>query len=48
MLKNNYEQLDMRYKNETKKSEGFSMEVEKLSAQLIEYRQEPKMSAKLS
>ena len=47
MLKNNYEQLEMRLKNETKRSENFSLQVEKLSTLLLEYRHQPKASAKL-
>ena len=47
-MKNNYSQLESRYHKEMKKCEEYSNQVEQLCEQMMELRQKPTVSAKLT
>lgn len=47
MLKTSHQQIEQRYRSELKRSEGFSVDIEKLSAQILELRQENRVPSKI-
>jgi hypothetical protein len=47
-MQSSFQQLEGRYQKELKRSEEFSIEAEKLCSQLLELRQQPTISAKMT